>query len=272
MKLTLILGLMTLTLISWVTTVSARYQETMDTNSFVQDLKSDYGLVDDDAKTNQSALLQKAINDVAAAGGGRLIIPKGTYRFAKVYLKSNVHLLIEKDTVIKPYWPEGTKTVIFILDKDAQVKTHEMMNIPEEYYDDLRLRKVTKFFDGPSIGAVKDYTNGTYRVDIENVTLEGFKYNADKKILTPEDARPGKCRIKSVEIYLDPAEQFKRAVWRFGNKDLSMGNLACHRGVPTIVHPQSDHIVSLTALPVGPEEALVFIGAHNVIADSVYAF
>lgn len=418
MKRTLILGLMTLALISWTTAASARYQETMDPNSSAKNLKFDYGLVDDDAKTNQSALLQNAINEVAATGGGRLIIPKGTYRFAKVYLKSNVHLLIEKDTVIKPYWPEGTKTVVFILDfedtsgkgprdrgnefienvsirglggrftvdysdrerregegirtvlcrmvrnflisdldikdnftvycgltmtptrsrnknvknwevsratdgtirncrifnaspgyglvqlhgaqslhfedlyakggvtlrletgavgdhtavydiiarnitsengrcavmlgphsannglvhvdgvtsksstyavtigqgnvkkaeqarnpdatpgrfadgcsirnihaifgKDAQVKTHAMLSIPEEYYDDLRLRKVTKFFDGPSIGAVKDYANGTYRVDIENVTLEGFKYNADKKILKPEDARPGK--------------------------------------------------------------------------------
>ena len=116
MKLTLILGLMPFALIFWATTADARYQETMDPNGFVKNLESDYGLVDDDAKTNQSALLQKAINDVAAAGGGRLIIPKGTYRFAKVYLKSNVHLLIEKDTVIKPYWPEGTKTVVFILD------------------------------------------------------------------------------------------------------------------------------------------------------------
>ena len=394
------------------------YEETMDPNGLTMNLRTDFGLVDDGAESNQSERLQKAIDEVSAKGGGRLIVPKGVYRFAKVYLKSNVHLLIEKDTVIKPYWPEGTKTVVFILDfedtsgrgpkkrgaefienvsirglggrfivdysdrerregegirtvlcrmvrnflisdldikdnftvycgltmtptrsqdknvknwkisratdgtirncrifnaspgyglvqlhgaqslhfedlyakggvtlrletgavgdhtavfditaknitsengrcavmfgphsannglvhvdgvtarsstyaitigrgnvkkaeqarnpsakpgrfadgcsirnihavfgKDAQVKTHEMMNIPEEYYDDLRLRKVTKFFDGPSIGAVKDYTNGTYRVDIENVTLDGFKYNADKKILTPEDARPGK--------------------------------------------------------------------------------
>jgi hypothetical protein len=26
-----------------------------------------------------------------------------------------VHLLIEKDTVIKPYWPEGQKVVVFSL-------------------------------------------------------------------------------------------------------------------------------------------------------------
>ena len=76
--------------------------------------------------------------------------------------------------------------------RDAQIKTHAILEIPEEYHHDLRLRKVSKFFDGPSIGAVKDSTKGAYHVIIENVTLEGFKYNSDKKILTPEDARPGK--------------------------------------------------------------------------------
>jgi len=54
------------------------------------------------------------------------------------------------------------------------------------------LRDVPKFFDGPSIGAVKDSTKGAYRVIVENVTLEGFKHNKDKKILTPDDTRPGK--------------------------------------------------------------------------------
>lgn len=396
----------------------AAYKETMDPNGLTMNARTDFGLVDDGAENNQSDRLQKAIDAIAAKGGGRLIVPKGVYRFAKIYLKSNVHLLIAKETVIKPYWPEGTKTVVFLLDyedksgkgprqsgpefienvsirgyggrfvidysdrerkedesvrgvlcrmvrnflisdldvkdnftvhcgltmtptrtrnkdvkdweisratdgtirncrifnaspgyglvqlhgaqslhfedlyakggvtlrletgavgdhtavfditaknvinengrcavmlgphsaknglvhvdgvksisstyavtigrgnvkkaeakrnpeatpghfadgssirnihaifgKDAQVKTHAMLEIPEAYYDDLRLRKVAKFFDGPSIGAVKDYSDGTYRVDIENVTLEGFKYNTDKKILTREDARPGK--------------------------------------------------------------------------------
>ena len=75
---------------------------------------------------------------------------------------------------------------------NAQVKTHAILDVPEEYYDDLRLRDNPKFFDGPSIGAVKDSTKGVYRVIIEDVTLEGFKHNKDKEILTPEDTRPGK--------------------------------------------------------------------------------
>jgi hypothetical protein len=362
---------------------------------------------------------RKAVDDLAAQGGGRLIVPKGTYRLAGVRLRSNIHLLIEKDTVIKPYWPEGTKTVVFRLDADrpasreqmtedqerafienvsirglggrwivdysdreprkgegvravlatmvrnfliadldvkdnfttycgitltplqtksetknwpvsratdgtirncriynaspgygltqlhgarsvhfediyakggvtlrletgavglrtgvynitaknvvnengrcgvmfgphsavngvvkvdgvlsksstyavsmgkggvkeaqlriepdatdgsfaegsyvknihavfgrhAQVKTHAMLAIPEEYYDDLKLRWFDKFFEGPSIGAVKDSTQGHYRVRIENVTMEGFTYNADKPILTDKDERTGK--------------------------------------------------------------------------------
>ena len=84
------------------------------------------------------------------------------------------------------------KNVHAIFGRDAQIKTHAILEIPEEYLDDLRLRKVSKFFDGPSIGAVKDSTEGIYHVIVENVTLDGFKYNNDKKILTPEDRRQGK--------------------------------------------------------------------------------
>jgi hypothetical protein len=391
----------------------------MDPNGLTRNLQIDFGLIDDNAASNQSAKFQEAIDDLARKGGGRLIVPKGTYRLAGVRLKSNIHLLIEKGTVIKPYWPEGTKAVVFLMDaerpankrkmtpeqerayienvsirglggrfivdysdrqpregegiravlckmvrnfliadldvkdnfttycgitltplqtkseskdwpvsratngtvrncrifnaspgygltqlhgaqsvhfeeiyakggvtlrletgavgdktaiyditarnvvsedgrcavmfgphsamngvakvdgvlarssayavtmgkggvkeaelkrnpdatdgvfaegsyvknvhavfgKTAQIKTHAMMDIPEEYYDDLELKWFSKFFEGPSIGAVKDSTEGHYHVIIENVTLEGFKYNNDKKILTPQDARPGK--------------------------------------------------------------------------------
>lgn len=104
--------------IACATTANAEYKETMVPSGPTTNVGTDYGLVDDNAKTNQSDVPQKAIDDVAASGGGRLVIPKGTYRFAKILLKSNVHLLIEKDTVIKPYWPEGEKTVVFNLDAE----------------------------------------------------------------------------------------------------------------------------------------------------------
>ena len=401
------------------TNVSAKYTETMDPGGLTKNLVSDYGLVDDNATANQSSKLQKAINDIAAVGGGRLILPRGTYRLANVYLKSNVHLLIEKDTVIKPVWPEGTKTVVFLMDAEpptnrkgaknrerefienvsirglggrfivdysdrqrregegiravlcrmvknflisdldvkdnftvycgvtmtptrtktrnvedwevsratdgtmrncrifnaspgyglvqlhgaqslhfedlyarggvtlrletgavgehtavyditgknilcengrcgvmlgphsavngvvrvdgvrttscthavqagmggvkeselernpnakpgsfaegtsirnihaifgmqAQIKKHSMLDIPEEYYDDLKLWDDDKFFTGPSIGAVKDATEGNYEVIIENVTQQGFTHNVHKPILTPQDTRPGR--------------------------------------------------------------------------------
>ena len=415
----LILTLLAPPLLAWHTAARAEYIETMDPSGLTRNLRTHYGLVDDDARTNQSETLQKAIDDVAAAGGGRLVMPRGTYRFAGIYLKSNVHLLIEEDTVIKPDWPEGQKVVVFLLDtqrpsnrkaarqhereyirnvsirglggrfivdysdrkrkegegcravlcrmvknfliadldvndnftvycgitltptrsktKDvsdwevtratdgtirncrifnaspgyglvqlhgaqsvhfenlyakggvalrletgalgghtavfdvtgkniycedgrcavmlgphsavngfvhidgvtsksctyavqigmagvkktelarnpaakpgrfadgssirnihaifgtnAQIKSHAILEVPEAYYDDLRLRDDPKFFDGPSIGAVKNSTEGAYHVIVENVTLEGFQYNKDKEILTPADARPGK--------------------------------------------------------------------------------
>ncbi|TWT80223.1 Iota-carrageenase precursor [Planctomycetes bacterium CA13] len=94
----------------------------MAPTGLTKNLKADYGLVDDDAKNNQSETFRKAIADLAAKGGGRLIVPKGTYRLANVRLMSNIHLLIEKDTVIKPDWPKGSKTVVFSLDAEQPKK------------------------------------------------------------------------------------------------------------------------------------------------------
>jgi hypothetical protein len=74
----------------------------------------------------------------------------------------------------------------------AQVKSHGILEIPEAYYDDLNLRWEAKFFEGPSIGAVKDSTGDAYHVIVENVTREGFTYYRDHPILTPKDFRKGK--------------------------------------------------------------------------------
>ena len=100
------------------------YVETMDPNGLTMNLKADFGLVDDQAESNQSERLQKAIDEVSAKGGGRLIVPKGVYRFGGINLKSNVHLLIEKDTVIKPYWPKGTKTIVFWIGYGKECRIH----------------------------------------------------------------------------------------------------------------------------------------------------
>ena len=126
MKSTSQLVLLSIITMGCATTASAEYKETMDPGGPTKNVGTDYGLVNDNAKSNQSDILQRAIDDVASSGGGRLVIPKGTYRFSKILLKSNVHLLIEKDTVIKPYWPEGEKTVVFNLDAERPSQKKRM--------------------------------------------------------------------------------------------------------------------------------------------------
>lgn len=84
------------------------------------------------------------------------------------------------------------KDIRVIFGRHAQIKTHSILAVPTLYYDDLKLRWFDKFFEGPSIAAVKDSTQGHYHVRIENVTMEGFQYNADKPILTAKDDRPGR--------------------------------------------------------------------------------
>ena len=120
---------MILTLLALTTAVKAAYRETMDPKGLTKNLKEDFGLVDDNAETNQSELLQEAIDKISKRGGGRLILPKGTYRFAGVFLNSNVHLLIEKDTVIRPYWPAGTKTVVFTLGGGGDTEEGHIENV-----------------------------------------------------------------------------------------------------------------------------------------------
>jgi polygalacturonase len=48
-----------------------------------------------DGKTNQALPLQKAIDSCSAAGGGTLVLPKGTYMITPIYMRSNVNLQLD---------------------------------------------------------------------------------------------------------------------------------------------------------------------------------
>lgn len=89
-------------LMAAVPLAQAEYKEVMDPKGFSKNLKKHYRLKDDNAQTDQSDKLREAIDDVSKHGGGTIVIPKGVYRFSSIYLKSNVHLLIDAGTVIKP--------------------------------------------------------------------------------------------------------------------------------------------------------------------------
>jgi polygalacturonase len=61
---------------------------------------SELGAVGDGTTVNTKAL-QAAIDQCAAAGGGVLVIPKGTFVSGALYFKQGVNLLVEKDGVLK---------------------------------------------------------------------------------------------------------------------------------------------------------------------------
>lgn len=59
----------------------------------------DYGAVSDGITIN-SASIQAAIDDCAANGGGRVVIPAGTFKSGTIWLKSNVELHLEMGAVL----------------------------------------------------------------------------------------------------------------------------------------------------------------------------
>ena len=61
---------------------------------------SDLGAVGDGQTVNTKAI-QTAIDQCAAAGGGVIVIPKGTFLTGALYFKQGVDLLVEKDAVLK---------------------------------------------------------------------------------------------------------------------------------------------------------------------------
>ena len=65
-----------------------------------QYLLSNYGAVGD-GKTVNTHAIQGAIDNIASAGGGTLVVPPGTYLTGAIFFKPSVSLLIEKDGVIK---------------------------------------------------------------------------------------------------------------------------------------------------------------------------
>ncbi|HVT82371.1 MAG TPA: glycosyl hydrolase family 28-related protein, partial [Phycisphaerae bacterium] len=61
---------------------------------------SELGAVGDGQTVNTRAI-QAAIDQCAAAGGGVIVIPKGTFLSGALYFKQGVDLLVEKDGVLK---------------------------------------------------------------------------------------------------------------------------------------------------------------------------
>lgn len=74
---------------------------TMPTYQLTKNLVQDYD-VDNDFDTDDSAQMQRAINDISKNGGGKLIIPAGNYSFIDIEVKSNIHIEVHSAAVIRP--------------------------------------------------------------------------------------------------------------------------------------------------------------------------
>ena len=54
-----------------------------------------------DGKSDCTEAFRKAINECSAAGGGRVVVPKGVFLTGPIHLKSNVNLHISEEAVVK---------------------------------------------------------------------------------------------------------------------------------------------------------------------------
>ena len=59
----------------------------------------DFGAIAD-GETNNSEAIKKAIEACFNAGGGKVIIPSGTFLTGPIYLKSNVNLHLEEGSIV----------------------------------------------------------------------------------------------------------------------------------------------------------------------------
>ncbi len=81
----------------------ANFYTDVSNANFNKNLVLDYS-VDNDFTTDDSPKLQTAIDNISSNGGGILTISAGNYSFGNINLKSNVHLKIHKDVVIRPFY------------------------------------------------------------------------------------------------------------------------------------------------------------------------
>ncbi len=82
-------------------------------SALTRDAVRDYG-VESGSDKNQTSKLQAALDDLEKKGGGNLIIPKGEYRFAELYMRSNVHILVSSKATLKPYYTPKTYNIIML--------------------------------------------------------------------------------------------------------------------------------------------------------------
>lgn len=86
------------------------YQDVKN-KGLIKNMVKDYGLKSN-FDPSSSGVLQKAVDEISSKGGGTLNIPKGNYLLSSTSMKSNVHIVIDKDAVIR-LKVEGKNNALF---------------------------------------------------------------------------------------------------------------------------------------------------------------
>ena len=101
---------------SLITTLFSNAQIDSESNFYTYVSNSNYNKnivldysVDNDFDTDDSVAWQTAIDDISDNGGGVLTIPAGNYTIRNIDLKSNVHIEIDPDAVIRPFQVDDGK-------------------------------------------------------------------------------------------------------------------------------------------------------------------
>jgi alpha-L-rhamnosidase len=85
---------------------------------------SDYGAVGDGTTLNTAAI-QKAIDQLAAGGGGTVVVPKGSFLTGAIFLKPGVNLRLEKDAVL-----QGSTNIADYPEMNTRIEGHFQVWIP----------------------------------------------------------------------------------------------------------------------------------------------
>ncbi|GAF02136.1 glycosyl hydrolase family 28-related protein [Saccharicrinis fermentans] len=106
----------------------------------VKNFVNDYGGNGNDA-LDDSEKLQEAIDELSSLkNGGKIIFPSGTYYLAEIQLRSNVHLVIDRETTIIPVQRQNQKNYkIFQLDGQNEIiKNVSIRGVGGAFKVDLR--------------------------------------------------------------------------------------------------------------------------------------
>ena len=120
--------------------------------------------------SEDSELLNAKISALSSSGGGIIRIPKGKYYLINILLKSNIHIKIDADVMIEPYFNNGKKmsSVIFDVGSDFSVKNVAITNTDEDNEDRKTWFSV-------------NFPKGDYRMKlISGSNVNNFKFSGAK--------------------------------------------------------------------------------------------